>query len=79
MTDATGHMDRPGARPDSVNIVVDGLFTGYYTHPNRQTGKVEIVKSNPAGTLDEVIQDFSDLQSAQMWFLEEWRAGRLRP
>lgn len=49
MADVTGHMDRPGAGPWSVNQAVDGILTGYYTHPNSETGKVELVKGNPSG------------------------------
>lgn len=78
MADATGHMDRPGAGPDSVNVAVDGILTGFYTHPNKQTGEMELVKTSPPNTPDVVIREFPDLPSAQTWFLEEWRTGRLR-
>jgi hypothetical protein len=77
MADATGHMDRPGAGPDSVNISIEGLLTGYYSHPNKQTGKVELVKANPPGTPDEVIEEFEDYISLNTWFLEKWREGKV--
>ncbi len=78
MADATGHMDRPGAGPASENLAVDGELTGYYVHPNTQTGKVEIVKGMPAGTPDAVVKDFPDHGSARDWFGGEWRARHLR-
>lgn len=77
MADATGHMDRPGAGPWSVNQAVDGILTGYYTHPDQQTGRVELVKSNPPGTPDAVVKEFSNMSAACLWLQTEWRAGRL--
>jgi hypothetical protein len=32
MADSTGHMDRPGAGPMSVNEFVNGIPTNHYTH-----------------------------------------------
>jgi hypothetical protein len=78
MADATGHMDRPGAGPDSTNEFVGGIPTNHYTHENPQTGQVEVVKSNPPGTPDAVVKEFSDRASARLWIKEEWIAGRLR-
>lgn len=57
---------------------VDGILTGYYTHPNGQTGKVELVKGNPPGTPDAVVREFPDEYSAKLWLRTEWLAGRLR-
>ena len=78
MADATGHMDRPGAGPWSVNEFVNGIPTGHYTHPNEQTGKVEVVKANPPGVPDAVVREFSDSYAAKLWLRTEWLAGRLR-
>lgn len=78
MTDATGHMDRPGAGPWSMNQAVDGILTGYYTHPNSQTGRVELVKGNSPGIPDAVVKEFQDEYSAKLWLRTEWLAGRLR-
>lgn len=78
MADATGHMDRPGAGPDSTNELVGGIPTNHYTHKNPETGKIEVVKSNPPGRADAVVKEFSDRASARAWLQEEWLAGRLR-
>ena len=79
MSDVTGHMDRPGAGPMSKQEIVDGIPLNYYTHPNPETGRFEVVKIKPAGTPDEVVKEFSDsLLSARLWLVEEWRAGRLK-
>ena len=78
MADATGHMDRPSAGPWSVNQAVDGILTGYYTHPNSQTGRVELVKGNSPGTPDAVVKEFQDEHSAKLWLRTERLAGRLR-
>ena len=78
MADETGHMDRPGAGPWSVNQAVGGVLTGYYTHPNSETGRVELVKGNPPGTPDTVVKEFSNTDAACLWLQTEWRAGRLR-
>jgi hypothetical protein len=78
MTDETGHMDRPGAGPFSANEFVNGVPTGHYTHENPETGKIEVVKSNPPGTLDSVVKEFSDRVTAKLWIAEEWLAGRLK-
>ena len=78
MADATGHMDRPGAGPDSVNELVNGIPTNHYTHPNPDTGRIELVRGMPPGTRDEVVKEFADLASARRWLAQEWLAGRLR-
>jgi hypothetical protein len=78
MSDATGHMDRPGAGPFSTNEFVDGIPTGHYTHENRQTRRIEVVKSNPPGVLDTVVREFDDRGTARLWIRDEWLAGRLR-
>jgi len=67
MTDPTGRMDRPGAGPLSVNLAVDGASTGYYSNPNPETGRVEIVKRNPRGTPDAVVKEFRSLSDAKAW------------
>jgi len=78
MSDATGHMDRPGAGPSSTNEAVNGIPTNYYTHKNPETGMVEVVRANPPGTPDTVVREFSDKTSARLWIREEWLAGRLK-
>ena len=78
MTDATGHMDRPGAEPDSTNESVDGIPTNQYTHENPETGKIEVVKSNPPGTPDTVVKVFTDRHSAKLWLRDECMARRLQ-
>ena len=78
MADATGHMDRPGAGPLSVNEFVNGIPTNHYTHPDPETGKIEVVKASPPGTLDVVVKEFLDRASARLWIAEEWFAGRLK-
>lgn len=78
MSDATGHMDRPGAGPFSTNEFVDGIPTNHYTHENPQTGKVEVVRVNPPGIPDMVVNEFSDRAAARLWLGDEWLAGRLR-
>jgi hypothetical protein len=71
MTDATGHMDRPGAGPSSVNLVnpITGMLANLYYHPNPITGKHEIVKPNPPGMADEILAEFDTYQQAKDWFL----------
>lgn len=78
MSDATGHMDRPGAGPFSVNEFVNGVPTNHYTHPNPATGRIEVVRANPPGTPDVVVKDFVDRESARQWIAQEFLAGRLR-
>ena len=78
MSDATGHMDRPGAGPDSTNELVSGIPTNHYTHPNPETGMIEVVRSNPPGTPDTVVKEFSDRPSARLWLAGEWLAGNLK-
>jgi hypothetical protein len=78
MSDATGHMDRPGAGPFSTNEFVDGIPTNHYTHENPETGKIEVVRVNPPGIPDRVVKEFSDRAAARLWLREEWRSGRLK-
>jgi hypothetical protein len=78
MTDTTGHMDRPGAGPMSVNEFVNGIPTNHYTHPNPETGKIEVVRGNPPGTPDTVVKEFADRTSAREWIAQEFLAGRLK-
>jgi len=78
MTDATGHMNRPGAGPTSSMLYIEGIpLNVYLINPNPRTGRVEIVKPMPAGQLDELVKDFPDLSSARAWLDSEFRAGRL--
>ena len=76
MSDATGHMDRPGAGPQSTNEFVNGIPTNHYTHENPETGKIEVVRINPPGTPDTVVRKFSDRSTARQWLAEEWLNGR---
>lgn len=77
MTDATGHMNRPGAGPFSSNMSIDGIPLNRYINRNPSTGRVEIVKPMPPGTLDELVMDFPDEVSAWAWAKAEYSAGRL--
>ena len=72
MADATGHMDRPGAGPHSVNLVnpLTGTLANMYYHPNPLTGKHEIVKPNPPGVADEVLAEFDTQEEARQWFAD---------
>jgi hypothetical protein len=77
MTDATGHMNRPGAGPSSSNMHINGILLNHYINDNPVTGRVEIVRPMPAGTLDELVKDFSDRASAWAWAETEFCAGKL--
>ena len=78
MTNATGHMDRPGAGPMSVNEFVGGIPTNHYTHANPETRKIEVVRGNPPGTPDTVVKEFDDRAAARESIAEEFLAGRLK-
>lgn len=77
MTDATGHMNRPGAGPASTSLSFNGIPLNVYINYNPQTGRVEIAKPMPPGELDEMVKDFTDDASARQWAREEFEAGRL--
>ena len=78
MADATGHMDRPGAGPQSVNLVnpVTGHLANLYYHPNPMSGKHEIVKPNPPGVPDEVLAEFDSAEQARQWFQDYCQRNR---
>ena len=78
MSDATGHMDRPGAGPFSTNEYVDGISPNHYTNENPKTGLIEVVRGNPPGVPDTVVKEFPDRMAARLWIREEWLAGRLK-
>ncbi len=78
MSDATGHMDRPGAGPFSTNEFVGSIATNHYTHENPGTGMIEVVKANPPNVPDTVVKEFSDRLSARFWIKNEFLAGRLK-
>ena len=78
MSDATGHMDWPGAGPFSLQVYVDGLPIPYYTHPNDKTGRIELIEINPPGTEDQLVMDFVSPLAAQTWIVNEYRLGRLK-
>jgi hypothetical protein len=71
MTDKTGHMDRPGAGPSTVNLVnpVTRMPSNLYHHLNPATEKHEIVKGNCPGVADEVLAEFDTHEGAKRWFL----------
>jgi len=77
MTDATGHMNRPGAGPLSSNMSIGGIPINHYMHHNPQTGRVEIVKPMPPRQADQLVKDFPSEPSAWAWAEAEFRAGRL--
>jgi hypothetical protein len=78
MSDATGHMDWPGAGPFSVQVYVDGIPIPYYTHPNPITNRIELIEINPPGTPDQLLMDFQNVETAHLWIKNEFRLGRLR-
>jgi hypothetical protein len=78
MSDATGHIDRPGAGPLSINEFVNGIPTNHYTHENPETGLIELVRSNPPSTPDTVVKQLGDRAAARIWLRDEWIAGRLK-
>ena len=65
MTDATGHMNRPGAGPSSYSLSLNGIPINHYINNNPQTGRVEIVKPMPPGVDDWLVKDFADEGSAR--------------
>jgi hypothetical protein len=77
MTDATGHMNRPGAGPLSSNMSIGGIPINRYINRNPSTGRVEIVRPMPPGTPDELVKDFPNEASAWAWAEAEHGAGRL--
>jgi hypothetical protein len=77
MTDATGHMNRPGAGPFSSMMSINGIPLNVYINDNPQSGRVEIAKPAPPGELDELVKDFFDRPSAWAWAQAEFNAGRL--
>jgi hypothetical protein len=77
ITDATGHMNRPGAGPSSYSLSLNGIPINHYINHNPQTGRVEIVKPMPPGVDDWLVKDFADEGSARAWATLEFNAGRL--
>jgi len=77
MTDATGHMNRPGAGPMSSSLHFQGIPLNVYINQNPQTGRMEIVKPAPPGQPDELVMDFPDTNAARAWVEAEFNAGRL--
>jgi hypothetical protein len=77
MTDATGHFNRPGAGPMSVNLVnpVTGQPANLYYHPN-PNGNHEIVKPAPNGDPDVVLKEFDTRAEAQDWFAKYCQTAR---
>jgi hypothetical protein len=59
-------------------MFIGGIPINHYINHNPETGRVEIVKPMPAGTLDELVKDFPDETSAWAWAESEFRAGRLK-
>lgn len=77
MTDATGHMNRPGAGLSSSMMSLEGKLLNCYLNHNPQNGRVEIVKPMASGQPDKLIKDFADESSAWDWARSEFAAGRL--
>jgi hypothetical protein len=78
MSDATGHMDRPGSGSlNSASIVMNGIPTNHYHHHNPHTSLYEVVRAMPPGTPDIVIKEFSSFPDLRNWVNEEWNRGRL--
>ena len=74
MTDATEHMDWPGAGPFTVQVRIGGLPVPYYTHPDQ--GRTLLIKSNAVGVRDTLVREFADRFAAQEWIEREYRTGR---
>jgi len=77
MTDAAGRKDRPGAGPHCEELFADGAPLNCYLNFNPQSGRVEIVRTMPAGVQDELVNDFADEDAARAWIRHEVRANRL--
>jgi hypothetical protein len=77
MSDATGHMDRPGAGPSSTMMAIGGVPINHYIHDNPTTGLVEIVRPMPPNVPDVVVKEFPSRTIAWAWAEAEWRTGRL--
>ena len=77
MTDATGHMNRPGAGPLSSSMRINDIPLNCYISDNPETGRTEIAKPMPPGTMDELVKDFPNRMTAWAWADAEFSAGRL--
>jgi len=56
---------------------IDTIPLNVYINYNPESGRVEIAKPMPPGTLDALVQDFPDTSSAWEWAKSEFSAGRL--
>ena len=74
MSDATGHMDRPGAGPFSSMMSIGGVPINHYIHDNPTTGMVEIVRPMPPGLPDQRAGRQVPIPTA---YLERWSPHRL--
>ena len=70
-------MNRPGAGPFSENMSINGIHLNCYINYNPETGRVEIAKPMPPGTLDELVRDFPDRASAWAWAQAEFNVENL--
>lgn len=78
MSDATGHMDRPGDGPSSSMMYIRNIPINHYIHDNPAIGVVEVVRPMPPGVPDRVVKEFANRTDAWSWAETEWLAGRLR-
>lgn len=77
MTDATGHMDRPGAGSCSSMLYIGSLPTNLYINYDSKSGRVELARPMPPGTKDVLVRDFPDVESLREWAMSEHAAGRI--
>jgi len=70
MTDKSGRFNRPGAGPNTVNLInpVSRMPVNLQYHLNPLTGKHEIVKPCPPGMHDEVLAEFNTFEDAKQRF-----------
>jgi hypothetical protein len=77
MADLVGRKDRSGAGSYSQEMTVEGVPINCYLNHHPETGRVEIVRMMPSGVPDELVNDFSDEDSAWAWVRNEYRMRRL--
>ena len=65
MSDATGHMDWPGAGPFCLQVYIQSLPAPYYTHPDDQTKRVLLIKINQNAP-DTLVRDFPSATDAHI-------------
>jgi hypothetical protein len=76
MSDATGHMDWPGAGPMSLQVPdYQGHPTDDYTHPDYGRNRILLIRINK-NSPDTMVAEFGSAELARNWLLNELEAGR---